>query len=331
MKQKRWVSLLLKAGVSLVILFLLYRKCDWQALYTTLRAANGLWFTAACLAAFIAYVVAAWRWQVLCPKASFGALFSIIFVSRLYSTILPGQVFGEASKILYISRWNRGEADISYEEGAAGVIVDKIIGLLSLLLLGIVAYLLTSVQSAGITSGFVVLIALLLCMVLLPAFPPVCRLFGTLCAKLAKRFPKLARMLDKLESMLRYWQSYLRKPLTLLGSLALGLLFQLLSVLVVMFCGLALGISVPLLDWCWIVAVLSLAVFIPISFAGLGVREATLVGLLAIFGVTADTALGCSILLLALQLLEALAGAILLGLQKRRRKEAPITAGDDSR
>ena len=53
------------------------------------------------LLAFLAvqgtHVIAAARWGLLCRKAKFLPLIKLVYVSRLYSTVLPGQLFGEAA------------------------------------------------------------------------------------------------------------------------------------------------------------------------------------------------------------------------------------------
>ena len=61
---------------------------------------------------------------------------------------------------------------------------------------------------------------------------------------------------------------------------------------------LKMGIVINFVDWCWIVAILSLALFLPISIGGIGVREASLVGTLGLFGVTTERALAFSFTLL---------------------------------
>jgi uncharacterized membrane protein YbhN (UPF0104 family) len=77
----------------------------------------------------------------------------------------------------------------------------------------------------------------------------------------------------------------------------------------------ALGIEVPAMDLGWIRAVLDLVLILPISLAGVGVRDTSLVTLLGHLGVASAAALAFSFVLLARTLLVALLGGLVEGLR----------------
>jgi uncharacterized membrane protein YbhN (UPF0104 family) len=77
----------------------------------------------------------------------------------------------------------------------------------------------------------------------------------------------------------------------------------------------SLHIEVHALDLGWVRAVLDLVLILPISFAGLGVRDASLVAMLQYLGVTAAVALAFSFVLLARTLVVALVGGVIEGLR----------------
>lgn len=87
---------------------------------------------------------------------------------------------------------------------------------------------------------------------------------------------------------------------------------QLVSALSNYYFALSIGISLPLKDIIWISSVVVLVSQLPIAVAGgFGVREASLVGLMASFGISGEQALGYSFLLFLRNVFFSLVGGIL--------------------
>jgi uncharacterized membrane protein YbhN (UPF0104 family) len=77
----------------------------------------------------------------------------------------------------------------------------------------------------------------------------------------------------------------------------------------------AVGVSAPLADLGWVRSVIDLLLILPISIAGVGVRDASLVALLAPLGVPSSTALALSFLLLGVTLMIAITGGLVEALR----------------
>lgn len=313
-----------KALTSAAILYYLFRKCDWLSLADALINANLAYLLLALFLVEITHAIGALRWQLLCGKARYWALFKLVFVSRLYSTILPGQLFGEAAKVVYICQ---SSPDISPEEATVSVVVDKIVGLIGLLFIGIGGALFSSgIRNSNVILWFALCaLALVLC-VALPAWPPVSRLITRMLNALSDRFSRIQGLMARLKLFLSSWQAYLKTPRILTFSVLLGVVFQLISTASMNFLGQAIGMRVTLADWAWIFAVLSIALLLPVSLAGLGVREATLVGFLGALGVRSELALSVSLLSLMIQIVDSLIGGavILFDSSMRIRKRTKM-------
>src|SRR6185295_5221235 len=106
----------------------------------------------------------------------------------------------------------------------------------------------------------------------------------------------------------RLWRDAQVSAPVMLTSLALGLVFNVLSIAVFVVLGAALGLHLSLAAWAVVVGMTSLALLLPVTVAGIGVRDASLVTLLTALGQDAEAALALSFLLLALTLIGALAG-----------------------
>jgi hypothetical protein len=134
----------------------------------------------------------------------------------------------------------------------------------------------------------------------------------------------LRRMAERLGLRWLSWvaetsHALLRSRNFLFATCALSLLVQVLS------CAVFVVIAEALLGSAWIgaviicVPIIVLATAVPITLAGWGVRESVSVALLQMFGISAEDALGISIMFGLLQLLiGVLSGLVLLGLQIRR-------------
>jgi glycosyltransferase 2 family protein len=77
------------------------------------------------------------------------------------------------------------------------------------------------------------------------------------------------------------------------------------------YVALALGIDIPLLYFFIFIPVITLIAAIPLTFAGLGVREGSFMGFFALAGVPADEALAISLLSFTLVILTAAIGGVL--------------------
>lgn len=73
----------------------------------------------------------------------------------------------------------------------------------------------------------------------------------------------------------------------------------------------AVGVELSLVSALWVSAVVYIAVLLPISIIGLGVREVALIECLGVLGITANAAVAISVLLFLDPLLNALIGGVL--------------------
>jgi uncharacterized membrane protein YbhN (UPF0104 family) len=130
-------------------------------------------------------------------------------------------------------------------------------------------------------------------------------------------------VIDHLMRAIDVWQQYLKKPGLIFQSIGLGMIFQLLGVCIIYRIARDIGITINYSDWCWIFSAVSVILLLPISFGGVGVREGGFLMLLAMFGVSTESALACSLAFFALQVATSLlGGAFELMLSNRERPPA---------
>lgn len=256
--------------------------------------------------------IAAARLWCLIPEYRFRELLWLTFIARFYATVLPGQIAGDVVKAYRLGRQSK---QVGHAEAATAL--DRALGLFALFLISATA------------------------IVYAPQLPLALRLFfvlGTVCLAaggvlagsglFAKGIlePILARRQGRVGSFLREFSvalhDYLRKPLALLAATTIAIVFHAGCILMQVLLGDALGLRLPWADWTVVYAGVSLLMLLPISVAGLGLREGGYVGLLALFGFKAGAALSLSFAMLGASLVAALVGG---GLELMKLLHHPVT------
>lgn len=308
------VKTLLKTAVSLALLAYLVLAYDWRQVWTQLSALPG-WGVLFLAALFFATQFSgACKWRVLYPHAGVLRLYETVLVSHFYATVLPGQLFGEAAKVLYLLPKSGEKRPLQGEQLAASVVVDKITGLVALLLLGGMG-LLMSAERDRFSALFPAFGALLLGLPLLLfslRLAPVRRLLEKGLSFAGSKGPRLLKWSGKLRAFLDAWTGFLRSPKRLAASLLMGIVYQGMIVLVNGWAGALLGVELSLWDWSWVCAFISLVLLLPFTIGGLGLREGGYIGALGLLGVASESALAVSLLIFALQLLTAALGGVIL-------------------
>jgi uncharacterized membrane protein YbhN (UPF0104 family) len=282
--------LVLKLAVGLFLLGLVALRVPLDGA----AAAAGLLTPAAVIAAvalyFAAHAVNAVKLRVLLPQLSLGRSWRFTMIAVLYGTALPGQLAGDAVKAFRMAR-AAGEAG-ELGGAVAATVVDKMTGLFALLLL--------TALGIGLEAG--------------RFGPTVTAAAGTITATIAALL--LVALIAPQRWLGRWghgygsWRSIALRPAALLQSLGLGLIFQGLSIAVFAILGGALGLELSLAAWAVIVGLVSVILLLPVTVAGIGLRDGSLVAVLAALGQDQGAALALSLSLLVLNILGALVGLI---------------------
>lgn len=289
MWKNRFVIVAFKLVVSAVLLAVVLRGLDVSAVGESLaRLSSQTIFVAAALY-LLAHSLNAVKLLMLMKGRSLKDLIRYTFVGLFYGTVLPGQVLGDAMKAYRLIRTGDDGAAV-----VAAVVVDKITGLAALALItGIGLFIDPRGFPDVFTALFFALMAGLILVLLLPLV-----------------VPKLPDLLDNaIGRFLRAWQTSTQHWLPLLASLLIGIAFQILAVIVIAYIGAGMGIELSFAHWIAVVGLVSLILLLPITFAGVGLREGGLVILLGFVGIAPADAVALSFALLGYTIFGALVGA----------------------
>jgi glycosyltransferase 2 family protein len=302
----------LRLLVSAVLLGLLLTLVEIDRLWDVVDDAQPGLLVLMLAATFAERLFAAWRWWLLLrlnePRLGFWPVLRVTLVANYIGTFLPGGVGIEVLRIHGLARLT----DLAL--ALSSVVVERLFGLLALVLMIAVGLLLAPIRLPAAVSLMVGLGLLGLLTAVLALVHPWPRRIG----RRILAWHRLDRLRTSLIGLEHRLDGYLRRPLALLASLLLAFLFQALRVLTVAIGAAALGIAVDPLLLAVIVPVTILISLAPISIGGFGPREAAYVALLGLAGVAPTPALVLALLREAMNLATLLPGAVLYARGPRR-------------
>lgn len=280
---------ILKVVVSLSLLTFIFLNLDLPAFLQSIRGADPWWMTAALTMMMLGVVIRALRWQILLTAIGVPVplinLTAIYFIGFLFNNLLPSGLGGDAIRMLELKPYAEHGSDT-----VTSVIVDRFLGLSALQAIALIALLF---DWRAVPSAFAYFtVAIFVGGLIIGALLINRRLYMWL-----QEHVKPFRLLTNIKMIGRLFESFQRYPLSALGkSYLVAFLFNLVHITMHTFIGWGLGMTATLVQYAVFVPITSLALLVPISFAGLGVREETYRQLFGQVGVPSETAVAMSLL-----------------------------------
>jgi uncharacterized protein (TIRG00374 family) len=300
------VSLFLRVAISIGLVLFMISRLDTANMLRYLRSAD-LGLVALTLLAVLAdRALMAVRWmklvEALGVHAALSKLFKIFFLSTFFGSFLPSGVGGEAVRAISFSRLTSKGI-----ESVASVAVDRLIGLLSMLLVG----LLSLVVFYRVYPHPALLYVVLASAVALGAFLG-SALARPVQAKLIERFGSAKGRFGEwvrrgAEAMARYRE----RPRILGVVLAISIGVQLLRVLQAYLLSESMDLGTPAVYFLCFVPPILVITMLPISVGGWGTANAAYVALFSQVGMDPDGAFVLSVLILGLGVVGNLPGGLI--------------------
>lgn len=282
------------------LMALALRGVDWERLGAVLGGVAWGWWSMALVLALSVQVVAALRWAVLARPVGFG-LPMTVFVRRFFEGLffnlfLPTSIGGDVVKAYRLADTTPGRV-----LAACTVLADRLAGLTAM---GVIAVTALVAHRQGL------------------AAVPALALGGALTAAVLAAARFVVGNLERIMALVPASRAteilaarllpYQRQPGLVASAIAWGLVVQVGGVLSVACIGRALGIEVGLATWFIVVPLVNLAMLLPISIGGVGVREGMMAVLLAPSGVSRETAVAVGMLTLLTAVVCGIVGGLSL-------------------
>lgn len=305
---KGGLSRLLRILVAVVLTAYVVWRADPALVMRQTTELDWRWAFAAIVLVLADRGLMAFRWVVLLcaltpgSRPPFAEVLRIFFVSTFIGSFLPG-VAGDVYRAYSLSRLR-----VDGVQAAASVVMDRALGILSMVVVAIVALAFAREMMAVPGVGATVGISALGCALGAAA------LYSTRAAAAAHQLTswlpgrKLRYLSGGLIDAVRRYTHHHRELTTVLLS---SIVVQGLRVLQAFCLGMALGISTPLWVYFVFVPLIVIVMQVPITISGLGVSQWMFELLFTRVGVTSEAAVALSILFVALAFIGNLPGAVL--------------------
>lgn len=299
------LQLALRFTVTVVLLVLVASGIDWSLVGDRLGQGNRGWLVLSLVAVTLTLVVGAVRWDRLLEFAGIhvpaGRLARIYAVSTFAQSFLPTGVGGDAARVLMVAR--RGPM---VSRVLSTVLIDRAAGLAGILILSWL--MLAGFPEMQVPSGSVLGLAVISGLVLA----------GVALALAAHRVPPRVRawvpdvLARPLAIVVGDVRTLVRTPAAAAFVLGTSLAFQAFNVLQIWAIAQWVGVSLSYPATTLALALVTLAMLVPISVGGFGVREGSYVVLLGSLGISTTDATLISVVSVLVLLIASLPGAFLL-------------------
>jgi hypothetical protein len=282
--------------------------------------ASATWLLGAIALVVVDRAVNAYRWvvllQALTPgsRPPLGSVVQIFFVSSFVGNFLPS-IGGDVYRAYQLARLG-----VRSSEAAASVLMDRIVGVLSMVMVAAVALLfLRDLELPGVVPMLVIVTAA--CAVAAAA---------VFSSGVAARLVAVVQLIPiaTAHSAARTLMDAIRRYAThhgaLLGVLALSVVVQLLRVVQAYCLGRALDLTLPMIIYFGFIPVITLVMQVPITVAGLGTTQYAFEWMFGRAGVPSAVSFALSMLFLALGTLGNLPGGLLYAFGNNGTAKDPV-------
>jgi glycosyltransferase 2 family protein len=330
-KHKKKISIsariLISAGLISYLVFFRSGFEDFNTFLNILKTVDLALLAASASTYLFGIWISALRWQILLKtqniKISQGFLVSSLMIGLFFNNLLPTSIGGDIFRTLDISK----KAGVSAGRSASIIIIERLSGIVMAATFATVA-LFFGFATVGQTSYIIpVVIFFFLCIIALFIIlnPSVLKL-----DRVVKKVGFLLKIREKLKEIYHTFQSFKKYKAHLAGVLICSFLLQLGVIYHYYLASISMGIELSFVSFIFIVPVITIISMLPISIGGAGVRENSLVFLMAALGASAERSATVSLILLAMLLILGLIGAIIYIVRPFVMKQA-VLKNPDSR
>lgn len=332
---KSLIWLLVRILATAGILYWVARSQEWEELRGAFASLEWWAWLGALFLYLGAQTMSAVRWHALsCAmglKAPFRSFLRLYFLGMFFNLFLPTSIGGDVVRSIGLGNRVQGRQGTA----AVSVILERAIGLVALLALGAIGYLF---HPLDVVSGWVVLaiaVGTALAIAIWPMLPWLMprlrhwKLFRRPSLRHESKRPKVFRMRRKMAYMAEALNEEIphAQERGRLWTLALVLSFpvQILTVLMVVVLGESIGVETSLAFYAVAFSAVTLVTLLPITIAGVGLREGTFVELFASAGLSSEAGMALGLLVFSVQAASSLFGMISF-IAGGRKEAVPVQA-----
>lgn len=302
---RNMLSTVVKVGVSLAILYFLFRNINLRAFWSTFISVNPLAVVLVAVLFICTQSISTYRWSVILKKdveIPYRRLLSIYFIGMYFNNFLPTMVGGDLVKGYYLYKYTK-KGDISL----ASIFMDRYSGFFALITITSVALIFgySLIKDTGLPGFFALLIGGFTAMSLVIWIGPLHSWVMRILARI-----HFYGINQKIETFYRVLMGYKHRRDILVKIFICSLLVQGGVMIGYWFLGRGLGMNVGVGYFFLFIPLTTAVAMLPISLSGLGIREGAFVFLFTKVGATQEQALTLSLMWFAIMAVVSIIGGV---------------------
>ena len=310
-RRNSWITFTLRIFATVALMVFVLQQVEWESLVQRLKSLEWQWYAAAQAVAIVIQVVAGIRWSSLARPIGFVHSTSFFiwrfFEGVFFNLCLPSSIGGDVVKAYRLSSTNRGRL-----LAGCTILADRLAGVSALGVLAgsaILSIKLNLSPASTIAVGTVLFASVLLGFRLT---------IGNL-----DRFLDLLPATHKIRQFLSQLLPYQIRPSLMGRAVAWSLIVQVGASVSVALMARGIGVNLGLGIWFSVVPLIALAIVLPISINGVGIREGGMALLLSRWGVAGEQAVAIGLLWFLTTIGTGLIGGVLFLLDKQTSGSTP--------
>jgi hypothetical protein len=313
---KKIFSILLRVGISILLLIFLFRQADDKSLFEVIRNVNKPLLFLGFLVFLLSYVLGLLRWVMLLKAVNIHLPIKRVLTSFsggiFFSLFLPSTIGGDFMRSIDLSVHTKKPKEV-----IATIFLDRLSGYIGLVFLSILAMFLgwkvledkSVLVSLGIIIGLLAVVLLLLFNKFLYT-----RINGFL------KSPNAGKIRDMITNLHEEIHLFRDKPKVMIKNVLISILVQAIPPLTFYIIALSLGIKISLIYFFIFLPIIGAITLLPISIGGLGLRDASTIFFFAKVGVGKNLAFAMSLLNFSFILFYGAVGGLIYVLTVHNRR-----------
>ncbi len=290
---KKQIRLILNVIILITCIWLLYRKFNLTDAAHHIGNLNYFVFIISVVISIFRIWLTGLRWEALHPDyeahLSKWSYFRFSMLARIFNLFMPGALGGDIVKIAYAVK----EQKKKQIKSIIAILVDRVVGLISIFVFGILALFLTrdiyGFDLSKLMFIFIAVIGLIVILTNKRAISFIERIISR--SKFLQRF--FGKIIHNWKESVYYYGANGEK---VLYAFLLCIPIHLLSFVIFYIFSQSLGMEITFFEIVFAVAIMWLITALPISIGGIGVRELSLIWLLGMFNILPEIAITLSIM-----------------------------------
>gem|GEM_PF-6425366 len=270
--QSKWGIVFKIVGSLLFLLFFFY-VLDFEKLKTAFSTIDYSYIFPILLVILVRVLVMGWRFYLLVGIRQHVRLVPIVkqyMIAAMFNMVFPSVIGGDGIRVFLLA-----EENLPKKEGLLFILLERILGLLCLLILSAFFSFFLSDMTLYLRVG-----------VLVGAFFSLIGIYVFFFSPISISFQKIP-VIKKLDPLLQSLRTHKK---TMIQVFFYSFLFQICSVLLSYLSALAFGIHLSFIPFLVFVPLVWVVLMLPLSIGGIGIREAAFVYFFAQVGLDTESA-----------------------------------------